>query len=325
MVLSGPDSAAQSKPVRLDGTRLIHRLLWLFYGIQPAAVLNAGLWPEKPPGGGHVASDLYRMAKVMQAAAYDPASGRVDYAGLAGSEVFEEYRLCTRRLRAFDPATLAKREDRLAFWINLYNALIIDAVIAFGVRGSVQTARGFFWRAAYNIGGWRYSAHDIEHGILRADAAYPAIPGRQFGAHDPRRQYSLTALDARVHFTLVCAARSCPPVAVYDADHIDEQLDMATRTFVNGGGVTIQPQEKVICLSKIFQWYAPDFGAAPLGLGGRQALLRFIVPYLGGGVSQAVLQASDWRVRFRTYDWRLNANSSLAEDDQAMTARKLQP
>ena len=131
------------------------------------------------------------------------------------------------------------------------------------MKKSVQDVSGFFWRAAYNVGGRRYSAHDIEHGILRANAAYPAIPGRQFSRRDPRRQYSLVAVDARVHFTLVCAARSCPPIAVYDADHIDEQLDLATRTFANGGGVTIDPQAKVIWLSQIFQWYAPDFGAAP--------------------------------------------------------------
>ena len=306
MVLSASGSNAKSVPVQLDGTRWIHRLLWRFYGIQPAAVLNAGLWPEQQPAGGAVATDLYRMARAMQAAAYDPASGRLDYAGLAGTALLEKYRLCAGRLRAFDPASLTTREDRLVFWINLYNALIIDAVIAFGVKESVQAVRGFFWRAAYNIGGRRYSAHDIEHGILRANAAYPAIPGRHFGSRDPRRQYSLTTLDARVHFTLVCAARSCPPIAVYDADHIEEKLDMATRTFVNGGGVTINPQEKVIWLSKIFQWYAPDFGAAPLGLGHRRPLLSFIGRYLAGSVSQAILQASGWHIRFRPYDWRLN-------------------
>ena len=81
---------------------------------------------------------------------------------------------------------------------------------------------------------------------------------------------------------------------------------MATRAFVNGGGMTIDPQAKIIWLSKIFEWYAPDFGAAPLGLGRRQPLLRFIARYVAGGVSQSTLQASGWRVRFRPYDWRLN-------------------
>ena len=304
--MSAAVSTANSAPVKLDGTRRIHRLLWRFYGIRPEAVLNAGPLPETQPVDEPVATDLYRMARALKAAAYDPAGGRVDYAALAGNALFEEYQLCTGRLRAFDPASLTTREAGLAFWINLYNALIIDAVIAFGVKESVQEVSGFFWRAAYNIGGRRYSAHDIEHGILRANAAHPAIPGRHFGPRDPRRQYSLTTLDARLHFTLVCAARSCPPIAVYDATHIDAQLVMATRAFVNGGGLAIDPQAKVIWLSKIFQWYAPDFGAAPIGLGRRQPLLSFIAPYLAGGVSQATLRACGWRVRFRPYDWRLN-------------------
>src|SRR6266849_1542300 len=214
-------STADSAPIQLDGTRWMHRLLWRYYGIQPEAILNGGAIPEMAVSGLPVAADLYRLAKALQGAAFNPTTGRLDYSGLAGSALFAEYRLCTRRLQVFDPATLPSREARLAFWINLYNALIIDAVIAFGVKQSVQEVRGFFWRAAYNVGGRRYCAHDIEHGIFRANAAYPGIPGRQFGPHDPRRQYSLTTLEARIHFTLVCAARSCPPIAVYDADHIE--------------------------------------------------------------------------------------------------------
>ena len=63
----------------------------------------------------------------------------------------------------------------------------------------------------------------LGYGILRANASHPAIPGRHFGLRDPRRKYSLDRLDPRMHFALVCAARSCPPIAVYDAANIDEQ------------------------------------------------------------------------------------------------------
>lgn len=289
-----------------DRARWVHRLLLRLYGIQPGVVLNGGPRPNVPSGSLPIAADLYRIAKALQATAYDPVAGRLDYTGLADSALFAEYRLCTRRLQAFDPATLNTHAERLAFWINLYNALIIDAVITFGVRGSVQNAKGFFWRAAYNLGGRRYAAHDIEHGILRANAPHPAIPGAHFARHDPRRQYSLGVLDPRVHFALVCGARSCPPIAVYDAHAIDTQLDLATRSFVSSKGVRIIPRPKIIWLSKIFQWYAPDFGAAPLGLGSRRPLLDFIAPYLDGAVSQAVLRTCDWPVRFMAYDWRLN-------------------
>ena len=121
--------AANPAPLRLDGTRWVHRVLWRAYGIRPEAVLNGGAIPEAGSRGLPVATDLYRMAKALLAAAYDPCTGRLEYSGLAGSTLFAEYQYCTRRLQIFDPATLPSREVRLAFWINLYNALIIDSVI----------------------------------------------------------------------------------------------------------------------------------------------------------------------------------------------------
>jgi hypothetical protein len=213
-----PDSAlvlANTHALRLvpDHVRRIHRLLWRFYGIEPGAVLNASPVSTRPWGSAFLAADLYRLAKAMQAEAYDAASGRLDYAGLAGSTVYGDYRRCAAALIDFDPAALATDSERLAFWINLYNALIVDAVITLGVKQSVQAVKGFFWRAAYTIGGQRFSAHDIEHGILRANAAHPAIPGPHFASGDPRRRHSLVQLDPRVHFALVCGARSCPPIA----------------------------------------------------------------------------------------------------------------
>jgi hypothetical protein len=114
-------------------------------------------------------------------------------------------------------------------------------------------------------------------------------------------------LDPRVHFALVCAARSCPPIAFYDPDQLDAQLDLAARAFVNGGGAAIDPSAGVIWLSKIFQWYAPDFGAAPLALGRRQPLLDFVARFWDDAEARASLQAGRWKVRFSPYDWRLNA------------------
>jgi len=206
---------------------LIHRLIHLRYGIPIDFVLNSGSEPGGVMASVPVAADLRRIVNALKAEAYDTEHGRVDYARLCASPTYAEYCLCARRLQSFDPAMLDSHAERLAFWINLYNALVVDAVIRFEVKRSVNEAPGFFWRAAYNIGGQRYCSFDIEYGILRANAPHPAIPGPHFGARDPRRRYSLERLDPRIHFALVCAARSCPPIAVYDAAGIDQQLDMA--------------------------------------------------------------------------------------------------
>lgn len=253
-----------------------------------------------------LAADLFRMVNRIKAEAYDSAHRQVNYAHLRASPTYAEYRQCARRLQTFDPATLTSREDQLAFWINLYNALIVDAVIQFEVKHSVTEVPGFFWRAAYAIGGRRYSAFDIEYGILRANAPHPAIPGPHFGPRDPRRAHSLAYLDPRLHFALVCAARACPPIAVYEAGQIDEQLDLAAQAFINGGGVRMVRARGEVWLSQVFQWYAPDFGGRPFGLGDKRPLLEFVARYWNETLDREALLQGTLSVRFQPYDWKLN-------------------
>ncbi len=253
-----------------------------------------------------VAADLHRIVNALKAEAYDTERCRIDYAHLCLSPTYAEYCRCARRLQSFDPEVLGSRKERLAFWINLYNALIVDAVIQFEVKRSVNEAPGFFWRAAYNIGGLRYGAFDIEYGILRANAPHLAIPGAHFGVGDPRRRYSLERLDPRIHFALVCAARSCPPIAVYDAANIDEQLDVAARTFINQGGAEVDRATGQVWLSQIFRWYAPDFGGPPFALGGLRPLLEFIAAYTSDESERDYLLQEKPAVRFKPYDWSLN-------------------
>ncbi len=297
-----------SDPLQIENTRFIHRLLLLRYDIASDFVLNSGLEPTSARGTATApAAELYRLINAMKAEAYDTQRGRVDYPHLCASPTYAEYCQCARRLRSFDPAALASREERLAFWINLYNALIVDAVIQFEVKESVGDIPGFFWRAAYGIGGRRYCAFDIEYGILRANATHPAIPGAHFGSRDSRRRYNLDCLDPRLHFALVCAARSCPPINMYNAERIDSQLDLVTRAFVNGGSVLINRAHSEVRLSQIFRWYAPDFGGRPFGLGNKRPLLEFVARYLNDEADQAYVLHSNPNVRFQAYDWTLNS------------------
>jgi len=286
--------------------RLIHRLILLRYGVPPNFVLNRDSELPDAAASGVVAADLRRIINALKAEAFDVERGRVDYTRLRSSPAYAEYRQCAARLRTFDPATLACREERLAFWINLYNALIVDAVIRFGVGRSVNEAPGFFWRAAYDIGGLRYDSTDIEYGILRGNRGHPAVPGSHFGPRDPRLAYSLDRLDPRIHFALVCAARSCPPIAVYDAEQIDAQLDLAARAFINNGGVEVDRASGEVRLSQIFRWYAPDFGARSMGIGDKHPLLKFAATYLADESDREYVLHGNTKVRFQPYDWSLN-------------------
>jgi len=242
----------------------------------------------------------------LKALATAAISDGFDYAALADSQAYHAYRRYVTGLRSFDPGKLSTRKEQLAFWINLYNGLVLDAVVQWGVRRSVRDVAGFFWRAAYNLGGLRYSANDIENGVLRANSHHPAIPGAPFGRSDPRRRYSLDRVDPRVHFALVCASRSCPAVTVYSPQRVDEQLDWATRSFIRGGGVEVDPVLGRIRLSRLFQWYAHDFGAKRFAVGDKQPLLRFVAGCLDPVDAKLVLARRRWSVVFSAYDWSLN-------------------
>lgn len=275
-------------------------------GVRQAA-LNAGSGaaPAGAPGA-DVAEAIKRAANRLKAAAVLDDGRRVDYGLLRTSAAYAEYRdVFTPQLRSFDPATLVGDQARLAFWINIYNALIIDAVIAFGVQNSVAEGflgtTTFFRRAAYIVGGGRVSADDIEHGILRANRGSPFIPGPQFSHDDPRRPWTVAQLDPRIHFALNCASRSCPPIGVYDAGRLDAQLDLAAANFV-AHDVEVVPSEGLVRLSSIFRWFADDFG-------GQAGVVKLLLSYLPEDEKRQWLAAQAGKVRlsYRAYDWGLNA------------------
>jgi hypothetical protein len=107
-------------------------------------------------------------------------------------------------------------------------------------------------------------------------------------------------LDPRIHFALNCASRSCPPIGVYEAARLQQQLDLAARSFVDGSA-TLDRANGVITLSPIFKWYARDFG-------GRAGVISFLIAHLPDDDRRAWL--SDLRVKaklaYAPYDWLLN-------------------
>lgn len=281
-------------------------VLNLVFGVDAGQVLNDAPMPDNGAGSGsEVAGEIKRAVNAFKAQAIDADGSRVDYAQLRQSEAYVRYREeCTPPLRELEPAMLPTREEWLAFWINLYNALVIDAVIAFSVEESVTEgfagALRFFRRAAYDVGGRRFSCDDIEHGVLRANRGHPYIPGPQFALSDPRCAWVISPLDPRIHFALNCASRSCPPIGVYDAENIDGQLDLATANFVNAE-VEIDPERGELRLSQIFNWYAGDFG-------GRDGVLAFLLEHLPAGEDREWLASRrhDVTLNYQPYDWTLN-------------------
>lgn len=273
----------------------------------PLSVLNQSPSPT-PADMPDMDHALKQHTNRMKAEAVHPHTGQIDYVQLRSSETYHSYRTLTTQLQTFNLHDLIPYPRKVAFWLNLYNALVIDAIIYYGVRRSVNEVSGFFNRAAYNIGGYRFSLDDIEHGILRANVGHPVIPGPQFGPDDPRRRFAADYIDHRIHFALVCGAKSCPPINFYDADRIEPQLDLAAQSFITQD---IEVDSTTITASKILQWYGADFGAgrwSATGYGNHRALIQTITPYIMDAQKCATIESigEKARLRFRSYDWSLN-------------------
>jgi hypothetical protein len=264
-------------------------------------ILNTGE-PASPPPGQSIDVALTLAMADLKAEFLHADTGAVRYGDIAGSEPFARYEAMTNGLRSFDLRSLRERGTRLAFWINIYNTAVIHGVVRLGLTRSVKEVPGFFQRIEYEIGGYHFPLHEMEHGILRGNRRPPYGLMRPFREGDPRLQFFVQSPDPRIHFALVCGARSCPPVGFYEAEQIDFQLELAAASFVNSAQVEILPEERTVRLSRIFQWYKSDFG------GSDRALADTILRFLDDGEKKEFLRGNrdTVRIQYRPYDWSLN-------------------
>ena len=263
----------------------------------PPPPVRAGSSPDVDLNA--TASSLRRHMLALKSSALD--DGAVNYAALADGEGARTLSQTARALSYADPRSLDDRQ-RLAFWLNVYNVLAIHGVIALGIRASVMEVPAFFGVVRYRIGGLEVSLDHIEHGILRRNSAHPLSGRRPFtdGA-DSRQAWMVRRVDPRIHAALVCSARSCPPIAVYDADMIDEQLERAMRGFV-AAETSVDTRRRRIETSAIFRYYSDDFGGSPAAL--VATLCRYARPELAAQIRTAWSAAGS--LRFGRYDWSLN-------------------
>jgi hypothetical protein len=243
------------------------------------------------------AAESLQRAMLAAIGAFTRADGRLDYGRLRASPEWAEAAARAGALSSVRLGDLDGRAPRLAFWINVYNAMVFHGVVALRVHRSVREIRAFFSRVSYRVGGFVLSADDVEHGILRGNGRHGVLRRRRFGASDPRRALAVEPVEPRIHFAITCGAQSCPPFGVYRAAVLEEQLDLATRNFVNQA-VALDARGCVTC-SRILRWYAEDFEAAG-GLG------AFLWRHLDAG---PVRDAIAGRTRpcdvYRAYDWGL--------------------
>jgi hypothetical protein len=249
-----------------------------------------------------IAARLKQLLGRMQGAYFNVSMGRVNYRAMKQSERFSEYLQLAASLRSFSPESLGSDNEKKAFWINIYNILIIHGVIEFDIRNSVLEIINFFGRIGYTIGKTFFTPDDIEHGILRKNRPHPAFPLRPFSPFDSRLAFMVEIFDPRIHFALVCASSSCPPIEFYDPEYIDEQLDIATRSFINRGGLETDRERNTVRLSEIFKWYEHDFGK------NKEELLTYLARYTDDEAAEFLTSnQGNLTIEYLPYNWNLNS------------------
>ncbi len=231
------------------------------------------------------------------------ARGRVDYAVLLRDRVDLDATVAAIARTSPEALAAAPRAERLAFYLNAYNALTLRLLLdhwppdahegsAWPAR-SIRNVPGAWDRIRFVVAGDSMTLDHLENAVVRA----------RFG-------------DARVHMAMVCAARSCPPLRAepYTGDRLDAQLDDQSRRFVRDPAhVRVDADAGTVWLSPIFDWFADDFATfapdapTPPGVPARLAgVARFVARYLPEGPSRAFVARGRWRAAWLDYDWTLN-------------------
>ncbi len=176
---------------------------------------------------------------------------------------------------AENPSALG-RNDKLAFYINAYNAWIIHLVLEKYPIKSVRDYAalfGIFTGKNIQLGGEKISLNHLEKDLVLKGIG-----------------------EARAHFALNCASRSCPVLipAAYSGATLDKVLDERSKAYTtNPLGVSTGKDGKSASLSSIFKWNDGDFKAA----GGPVAFINKYRP---------TPLPADVKVEFQDYDWSLN-------------------
>ena len=195
------------------------------------------------------------------------------------------------------------REDRrtaLAFWLNCYNAgtqvLLRDRP---GLYESQLRFIRFFWAPALTVGGTSLSLDRIENGLLRGGRSKYGLgylPKLLVSTFESR--YRLADCDPRIHFALNCGAESCPAIRAYEPDQIDQQLDLATRSYL-ASTVAYNPDTKVVRVPRVCLWFRGDFGGA-------SGIRTFLREY--GSIPEDATP----KIRYLSWDWT-KATEDFAE------------
>lgn len=204
------------------------------------------------------------------------------------------------KLAGLDEGKLAKELNndtkRKAFWMNVYNGTVQARLTK---KPSLFDDRDKFFKTdIITVAGKELSLDDIEHGIIRSSS----IKLSMGQASNPfaggfEKKMRVEEVDPRIHFALNCGAISCPPVAIYKADKLDQQMDKSTSLFLKKNVEYNQAKNEVI-VSTLMSWFRGDFGNKP-------GIIKFLKKY------ELIPKNSNPSIEFGDYDWTLSTGNYI--------------
>ncbi len=230
------------------------------------------------------------------------SNGSVDYASWQKSaEAMSLFNSYIAALGAYSPENAPQRftdeNDRKAYWLYTYNALVIKAVLdrwpldsVTDVKAPVEFVKGygFFYQLRFIVGGKVYNLYDIEHKKILE------------GWRDPR-----------AHFVLNCASSSCPVIRpeLPTGPELEPFLTDATLEFMSERkNVDVDHSKQLLRLSKIFHWYEDDFlnDLRRRGLPATNGIIDYIIDVAPVDMKTDLQAAIEYAVKYYDYDWTIN-------------------
>ncbi|WP_298339587.1 DUF547 domain-containing protein [uncultured Algibacter sp.] len=168
------------------------------------------------------------------------------------------------------PVSTWSKQEKLAYWINAYNAMTIDLILRHYPVESIKDIKKPWDQRFWKLGEKWYNLNEIEHDILRK-------------MDEPR-----------IHFAIVCASFSCPKLEnnAFISNTLEAQLTNVTKEFLSDEKRN-EISENSIKISKIFQWFSKDFKQ-------NGSLIDFLNQYSDIKIS------NNTKKDFKDYDWSLN-------------------
>ena len=185
-------------------------------------------------------------------------------------------------------------EKKIAFWVNIYNAYI--QVILSNYPEKYEARRTFFSSEHIPIAGRLVSFEKIEHGIIRKSQWNLGLGLiRKWFPNKFERKLRVDQRDYRVHFALNCGAKDCPPVAIYNPDKLNEQLNQSTAAHLTKTS-TYNQKTGEVAVTSLFSWFRGDFGCKS---GVKDILKEFnIIP-----------TTKNIDLKYKDYDWTLDLDN----------------